>query len=78
VIEPDKKVTINNPNAIKALDTAHSWVGTISPAEVTTHDEEAARKIWQDGNAAFMRNWPYAYGCLWLRRRSQECRVREV
>jgi trehalose/maltose transport system substrate-binding protein len=61
VIEPDKKITINNPNAIKALDTAHSWVGTISPAGVTTYDEEGARKIWQAGNAAFMRNWPYAY-----------------
>ncbi len=61
VIEPDKKVTINNPNAIKALETAHSWVGTISPAGVTTYDEEEARKVWQSGNAAFMRNWPYAY-----------------
>ena len=28
VIEPDKKGTINNPNAIKALDTAHSWSAT--------------------------------------------------
>ena len=61
VIEPDKKVTINNPNAIKALDAAHSWIGTISPVEVTTYTEEEARNIWQAGNAAFMRNWPYAY-----------------
>ena len=60
MIEPDKKVTINNLNAIKALETAHSWIGTISPAQVTTYDEEEARKIWQAGNAAFMRNWPYA------------------
>ena len=36
VIEPDKKVTINNPNAIKALDTAHSWIGAISPVGVST------------------------------------------
>jgi len=61
VIEPDKKVTINNPNAIKALDAAHSWIGTISPVEVNTYTEEEARNIWQAGNAAFMRNWPYAY-----------------
>jgi len=61
VIEPDKKVTINNPNAIKALDTAHSWIGTISPVGVSTYGEEEARNVWQAGNAAFMRNWPYAY-----------------
>ena len=61
VIESDKKVTINNPNAIKALDTAHSWIGTISPGGVSTYAEEEARNIWQAGNAAFMRNWPYAY-----------------
>jgi trehalose/maltose transport system substrate-binding protein len=61
IVEPDKKVTINNPHAIKALETAKSWVGTISPAGVTTYGEEEARNIWQAGNAAFMRNWPYAY-----------------
>ena len=31
IVEPDKKVTINNPNAIKALETAKGWVETIAP-----------------------------------------------
>ena len=61
VVDPDKKVTINNPNAVKALETAKGWVGTISPINVTTYGEEEARSIWQAGKAAFMRNWPYAY-----------------
>ena len=61
IIEPDKKVSINNPNAIKALEEAHSWVGKIAPAGVVTYDEEPSRNVWQAGNAAFMRNWPYAY-----------------
>ena len=61
IIDPDKKVTINNPNAIKALEMAHRWVGAIAPKGVTTYGEEEARNAWQEGNAAFMRNWPYAY-----------------
>src|SRR3984893_357093 len=61
IIEPNKKVTINNPKAIKALETAKSWVGTISPLGVTTYGEEEARNLWQAGNAAFMRNCPYAF-----------------
>ncbi|HEY5895618.1 MAG TPA: ABC transporter substrate-binding protein [Chthoniobacterales bacterium] len=61
IIDPDKKITINNPNAVRALALARSWVGTISPKGVTTYGEEESRNVWQGGNAAFMRNWPYAY-----------------
>jgi trehalose/maltose transport system substrate-binding protein len=61
IIEPDKKVSINNPNAIKALEEAKSWVGSIAPSGVVTYDEEPSRNVWQSGNSAFMRNWPYAY-----------------
>ena len=62
IIEPDGTVSINNPNAIKALEQAKSWVGTISPEGILAYQEEESRGVWQTGNAAFMRNWPYAYG----------------
>jgi trehalose/maltose transport system substrate-binding protein len=57
----DGEVTINNPHAINALDRARGWVGTIAPETITSFREEDAREMFHQGNAAFMRNWPYAY-----------------
>jgi trehalose/maltose transport system substrate-binding protein len=55
------KVTINNPKAVSILNLVRSWVGTITPRGVTSYMEEDARNVFDAGNAAFMRNWPYAY-----------------
>jgi len=61
IVEPDGTISINNPQAVRALEAASSWVGTISPEGVLGYKEEDARGVWQTGNAAFMRNWPYAF-----------------
>ena len=61
ILDDKGQVSLNNPQAIKALSRAKGWVGTISPSGVTSYDEEGARNVWNAGNAAFMRNWPYAY-----------------
>ena len=55
------KVTINNPQAAAMLNLQRSWVGTITPRGVTTYQEGESEKAFTAGNAAFMRNWPYAY-----------------
>ena len=60
-MDPSGKITVNNPRAVEALRTIQGLVGTAAPAAVTTYGEEEARNVWQAGNSAFMRNWPYAY-----------------
>lgn len=61
IVEADGTISINNPQAIAAIDRAAGWIGTISPQGVLAYMEEESRGVWQLGNAAFMRNWPYAY-----------------
>ncbi len=61
LIDANGNITVNNPRAIAALSLAGRWVGDISPRGVLNFDEEAARGVFQTGNAVFMRNWPYAW-----------------
>ena len=61
IIEPDGTVSVNNEQAAAAIDRAAAWVGNIAPEGVTTYQEEEARGVWQGGNSAMMRNWPYAF-----------------
>ena len=73
IVEPDGRISINNPRAIAAIEEAKSWVGTISPNGILSYMEEEARGVWQKGNAAFMRNWPYAYA---LGQNSEDSKVK--
>jgi trehalose/maltose transport system substrate-binding protein len=59
--EPDGTVSIDSREAARAIARAAGWVNTISPPGVTTYKEEEARHVFHTGQAAFMRNWPYAY-----------------
>ena len=61
IVESDGQITINNPRAVKAIELAASWVGTITPPEALNFRNEDVRGMFQVGNAAFMRNRPFAY-----------------
>lgn len=64
VVEFDGTVSINNAAAVDALGRTADWIGDIVPNAVLEYDEEAARYAFQEGNAVFMRNWPYAWSLL--------------
>jgi trehalose/maltose transport system substrate-binding protein len=55
------KASIDNPKAVAMMNLQRSWVGKITPRGVTTYQEGEADQAFGAGNAAFMRNWPYAY-----------------
>ncbi|HET7564314.1 MAG TPA: ABC transporter substrate-binding protein [Gemmatimonadaceae bacterium] len=56
-------VVVDSPQGIQALtfmrDEITRW--HVTPPEVLTWHEEETRFAFQNANAVFMRNWPYAY-----------------
>lgn len=64
VVDTDGQITINNAQAAQALNLAASWIGKIAPIGVLNYEEEEARGVFQNGQALFMRNWPYAWALL--------------
>ncbi|MEY3613814.1 MAG: hypothetical protein RJB14_3536 [Pseudomonadota bacterium] len=64
VVDEQGQITVNNAQAAQALNRAARWIGTISPVGVLNYEEEEARGVFQNANALFMRNWPYAWSLL--------------
>lgn len=60
-IDTNGNITINNQRAAQALDMAAAWIGKIVPPGALGYMEEESRPVFQNGDALFMRNWPYAY-----------------
>lgn len=66
IIDDTGEVVVNRPEAVRALefmrDELYKW--NVVPLDVLTWHEEEARFAFQNANAVFMRNWPYAVGAM--------------
>jgi trehalose/maltose transport system substrate-binding protein len=63
IVDSAGQITVDNPRAHQALQIAATWLNgsnPIAPRGALNYMEEEARGVFQSGNAAFMRNWPYA------------------
>ncbi|MHB8262678.1 MAG: ABC transporter substrate-binding protein [Acidimicrobiales bacterium] len=57
------KATIDSPQSLQALNYMRSLITSgVTPAAVTTFEEPQAMDVFAAGQAAFLRNWDYAYG----------------
>jgi multiple sugar transport system substrate-binding protein len=56
-------VGLDEPPAVAAVEFLRSCRAdpAISPPGVTTYKEEQSRRLFQDGRAVFLRNWPYVW-----------------
>ena len=56
------KATIDSTNSLRALNFMRSLITSgVSPAAVTTFEEPQAMAVFNAGQAAFLRNWDYAW-----------------
>jgi multiple sugar transport system substrate-binding protein len=66
IIDDKGEVVVNRPEAVRALEFMRDelYKTHVAPLDVLTWHEEEARFAFQNGNAAFMRNWPYPVAAM--------------
>jgi multiple sugar transport system substrate-binding protein len=66
ILDADGRVVVDAPAGVRALTVMRDAVapGGFVPASALTWQEEQTRFAFQNGEAAFMRNWPYAWPLL--------------
>lgn len=66
ILDDRGRVIVDAPEAVRALTFMTDAVRAdgIVPSSALTWQEEQARFAFQNGDAAFMRNWPYAWSLL--------------
>ena len=61
-LEQDGRITLDTKAAGAALDFLRGLLASgVSPRSVASAGEEESRRVFQEGRAVFLRNWPYVF-----------------
>jgi multiple sugar transport system substrate-binding protein len=66
ILDSDGRAVVDSEAAIRALEflRAQLYVSGIAPEALLSWQEEPVRFAFQNGQAIYMRNWPYAYALM--------------
>jgi multiple sugar transport system substrate-binding protein len=66
IVDEHGEITVDSEEAVRALTYMRDaiWSRHVVPSAVLTWQEEQSRFAFQNGQAAFMRNWPYAHALM--------------
>jgi multiple sugar transport system substrate-binding protein len=67
ILDPSdaSKVVVGSPQAAAGLATERSMIESgVAPRSVTTYKEDESAGAFLNGDAVFLRNWPYVYALL--------------
>lgn len=65
ILDEQGQVVVDSPEAVRALTFMRQSIADgVVPRSVLTWQEEQTRFAFQNGNALFLRNWPYAASLL--------------
>lgn len=61
LVGDDRDISLANPDAVRAMDYAQRWVGSIAPETVLNQDQQGALELWLSGQVAFLHADSSAY-----------------
>jgi multiple sugar transport system substrate-binding protein len=64
ILDDEGQVVVDSDAAVDALTFMCESIGTLVPEATLTWQEEQTRFAFQNGQAVFMRNWPYAFSLV--------------
>ncbi len=64
IVDDSGRIAVDSDAGVRALGFLKDLIGHGSPRAVLGYHEEQTRFAFQNGRAALMRNWPYAYALM--------------